>query len=89
MIKYLILALILWNGIVFIMYGIDKKRAVKNRWRIPERVLLWSAFLVGSAGAFAGMEVFHHKTKHNAFRFGIPAMLALHLALVAYLTFRH
>ncbi len=79
--------LLIWNGIVFILFGADKYKAKKGRWRIPERFLLWCAFLFGSVGALLGMKVFRHKTRHNKFRIGLPLMLLVHLLLFLYLTF--
>ena len=75
--KYLLLYLILINAAAFLLMLIDKHRAKKNRWRIPERVLIGAALLGGSVGAIAGMELFRHKTKHIKFAFGLPAILAV------------
>ena len=60
------------NIVAFIMFGIDKKRAIKDQWRIPEATLLGLAFIGGSVGAFAGMQVFRHKTKHIHFKLFLP-----------------
>lgn len=83
--KYCFLILLAWNVVVFSMMGIDKRKAVKGRRRISERTLLLSAALCGSAGGWLGMEFFHHKTRHNWFRFGLPALFVLHLGLAAVL----
>lgn len=83
-------AILLWNGVVFLLFGIDKYKAKKGHWRIPEKTLLWCAFLLGSVGALLGMKTFRHKTLHNKFRIGLPLMVVFHLLLVAavlYLTF--
>ena len=56
------------NLIAFAMYGIDKRKAIKGEWRIPENALLMSAVCGGAFGAQLGMEFFHHKTKHKQFR---------------------
>ena len=53
--------------LAFLLYGIDKSRAKKNKWRIRESVLLWVSFLGGSVGALLGMQAFRHKTKHRYF----------------------
>lgn len=74
--------LILINITAFVSYGIDKLRAIKHKWRIPETTLIGLAVLGGSIGAYAGMKVFHHKTLHARFRIGIPAIMAIQLALV-------
>ena len=79
--KYLIFIFLFWNFIVFLLFGIDKYKAKKNRWRIPEHTLLTCSFLLGSLGGFAGMKIFHHKTRHKKFSIGLPLMLALHFFL--------
>lgn len=83
--RILLIYVALINLAAFLMYGLDKRRAIKDKWRIPERVLLLSALIGGSVGAFAGMQVFHHKTKHWKFIIGVPACLLLHVGMtVAY-----
>ncbi len=71
--------LVLANILAFVLMGIDKYKAVNNRWRIPERVLLVVAFVGGSVGAYAGMFYFHHKTKHAKFLILLPAFLIIHV----------
>lgn len=73
--------LLLVNLIAFVLMGLDKCRARRDRWRIPEKTLFLPAVLGGSAGAVAGMHLFHHKTKHWYFRFGLPALLVLQIVL--------
>ena len=73
------------NAVTFIVYGIDKYKAKKARWRIPEATLLLLAVLGGSIGAWMGMKVWHHKTKHKKFKYGIPAILLIQIALMTYL----
>ena len=73
------------NAVAFIMYGIDKYKAKKAKWRIPETTLLLLAVLGGSIGAWMGMKVWHHKTMHKKFKYGIPAILLIQIALMAYL----
>lgn len=85
MTKLLIIYLVVINVITFIAYGVDKWKAQHNRWRISEAALLLLAAVGGSIGAWAGMKTFHHKTLHAKFRYGVPALLLLHLALIAYL----
>ena len=70
------------NIIAFIMFGADKARAVKGKWRISEAALILAALLGGSIGALAGMRIFHHKTKHRKFTIGIPVILALQIILM-------
>ena len=73
--------LALINAITFAVYGADKRRARKDRWRVPERTLFLLAVLGGSLGALLGMHVFHHKTKHWYFRLLIPLILLLQIAV--------
>ena len=70
------------NLAVFILYGIDKYKAVHHRWRIPEKVLLGIAICGGSVGAFLGMYLFRHKTKKTRFQILVPAALIVHLILI-------
>ena len=73
------------NAVAFIVYGIDKYKAKKAKWRISEATLLLLAVLGGSIGAWMGMKVWHHKTMHKKFKYGIPAILLIQIALMAYL----
>ena len=83
--SYLAYYLLAINAVVFIMYGIDKYKAKKAKWRISEATLLLLAVLGGSIGAWIGMKVWHHKTMHKKFKYGIPAILLIQIALMAYL----
>lgn len=76
------------NAVAFVAYGVDKWKARRARWRIPESTLLGLAVIGGSIGAWAGMKVWHHKTLHQKFRYGIPAIFALQLIVISYLHFR-
>lgn len=78
-----LLWLLVINAGTFLLFGVDKRRAVRGRWRISERTLIGAAALGGSPGALLGMKVFHHKTRHKKFRYGIPVLLALQAGLVA------
>ena len=69
------------NILAFCLMGIDKHRARTRQWRIPERVLFGAALLGGSVGAWAGMYLFHHKTKHWYFVVGMPAILILQMCI--------
>ena len=71
------------NILAFIVYGIDKWRAAHDRWRIPESTLLGLAVIGGSIGALLGMKVWHHKTKHKKFVFGLPAILLIQLIILS------
>lgn len=66
----------------FVLFGMDKRRAKRNLWRIPERILLLAAVLGGSPGGLAGMYFFHHKTRKPKFYIGVPLILALQILLV-------
>lgn len=77
--------LIIINIVTFAVYGIDKIKAKKGAWRIPEKSLLLLAFIGGSLGAVAGMRFWRHKTLHPQFKWGVPLILLLHLALFAWL----
>ncbi len=81
----LLAVLLLVNVLAFALYGIDKLKAKKGAWRIPESTLLLVAFLGGSLGALLGMELFRHKTKHAKFRILVPLFLLLHIALGVYI----
>ena len=83
--SYLIYYLLTINAVAFIMYGIDKYKAKKAKWRISEATLLLLAVLGGSIGAWMGIKVWHHKTMHKKFKYGIPAILLMQIALMAYL----
>lgn len=84
-IRLLLAYLAVTNVVTFLVYGIDKWKARHHRWRIPESTLLGLALLGGSIGAYLGMRVWHHKTMHKKFQFGVPAILLLHFALAIYL----
>ena len=73
------------NLATFIVYGADKRRARKGKWRVPEKTLLLLPLLGGSVGALLGMRVFHHKTRHWYFVWGIPAILLAQIALAVWL----
>lgn len=65
------------NVIAFLMYGLDKVKAKRLQWRIPESTLLGVAVIGGSIGAFLGMQIFHHKTKKPKFYIGVPVIFIL------------
>ncbi len=74
------------NLATFLVYGADKRRAKRGAWRVKEKTLFLLPLLGGSVGAIAGMRVFHHKTKHWYFVWGVPAILAAQVALAVWLT---
>ena len=69
------------NVVTFFMYGIDKWKAKRTKWRIRETSLLGLAVLGGSVGAWLGMKVWHHKTLHKKFKYGVPLILIAQIAL--------
>lgn len=79
--KILLIYYLVINLITFIMYGVDKRKAIKQKWRIPEKTLIGMAFLGGGIGAITGMSVFHHKTRKMKFLVLVPIGLILHVAL--------
>ena len=88
LLRYLFCYFVAINLVTFLVYGIDKLRAKRGAWRIPEKTLFLLPVLGGSVGAIAGMRVFHHKTKHWYFKYGLPHILLLQLALVVWLKIR-
>lgn len=82
MIKILLYYLIAINVVTFFVYGVDKLKAKKSKWRIPEATLLMLAVMGGSIGAWLGMKVWHHKTLHKKFKYGLPLILMAQVALV-------
>ena len=72
------------NVVAFFMYGLDKWKAKRSKWRIPEATLLLLAVLGGSIGAWLGMKVWHHKTLHKKFRYGVPAIIIVQIAVIGY-----
>ena len=79
-----LLALLAMNVVTFFMYGIDKWKAKRSKWRISEATLLGVAVIGGSIGAWLGMKIWHHKTLHKKFKYGVPAIIIVQLILIAY-----
>ena len=73
------------NLLTFIIYGIDKFKAKKAKWRIPESTLLLLAVFGGSIGAWLGLQVWRHKTQHKKFYIGIPLIISGQIILLIYL----
>ena len=76
--------LIVINIVTFLVYGIDKWKAKQGSWRISEAILLILAVIGGSIGALLGMKVWHHKTLHKKFKYGVPTIIIVQLALIVY-----
>lgn len=87
LIKILIIYLIVANVVTFFMYGVDKWKAKRSKWRIREAALLLLAALGGSIGALLGMKVWRHKTMHKKFKYGIPLIIILQVAIAAAVMF--
>ena len=84
--KIVLIYLVITNVITFFIYGIDKWKAKRSKWRIPEATLLGLSVIGGSIGAWLGMKVGHHKTLHKKFRFGVPAIIIIQLLIISYFT---
>lgn len=78
--ELLIVYVVAVNAVAFVVYGVDKYKAQKAKWRIRESTLLLLAAIGGSAGAWLGMKIWRHKTRHAKFRYGVPAILLIQLA---------
>ena len=82
MTKLILIYLLIVNAVAFLLMLVDKQKARRKLWRIPEATLLMSAVIGGSIGALAGMYTFRHKTKHLKFTLGVPAILIAQIVLV-------
>jgi len=69
---FVVLFFVIINIIGFISCGVDKYKAKRGLWRIPERIFFWLAFMGGAPGVYFGLLLFHHKTRHKKFMVGIP-----------------
>lgn len=83
--KYFCIWLIIINILTFAVFGIDKRKAVKGRFRISELTLFVLSILGGSLGGFIAMHTFHHKTKKWYFKFGIPLILIAQVLLIIFI----
>ena len=72
------------NVLSLVLFGIDKWKAKHDKWRISEATLLSVTAIGGSIGAWVGMKVWHHKTMHKKFKYGIPLVMALQFALLLF-----
>jgi uncharacterized membrane protein YsdA (DUF1294 family) len=85
MFPIIIYALFALNLLTFLIYGIDKFKAKKAKWRISEATLILLAVIGGSIGAWLGLKVWRHKTQHKKFYIGIPVIMVVHFALVIWM----
>ena len=83
--KIIVIYLAIINAATFFTFGIDKLKAKHAKWRIREAALLMLAVLGGSIGAWLGMKVWHHKTMHKKFKYGIPAIIFAQLLVIGYI----
>ena len=81
-----VIYLVAINAATFFVYGIDKWKARRSMWRIPEATLLGLAAIGGSVGAWLGMRVWRHKTMHKKFQLGIPLIIVAQTALIIWMT---
>ena len=84
-ISFLIIYFVIINIVGFALMGIDKRKAIKRAFRIPEATLFIVALIGGSIGSILGMQVFRHKTRHWYFAFGMPAILVVQIVLLVLL----
>ena len=82
---WLLIYLAAVNLLTFSLIGIDKSRARRHAWRIPEATLFLFVLLFGALGGWLGMRLFHHKTLHPLFKWGVPAVLIGQLVLLGYI----
>lgn len=81
--------LLVINAITFIVYGIDKLKAREHWWRLSESTLLCLAIVGGSVDAWIGMKVWHHKTMHKKFKYGVPLIFFIQIALFSFLVYKY
>ena len=86
--QLILIYLIAINVVTFFMYGIDKWKAKRSKWRISEATLLGMAVIGGSIGAWLGMRMWHHKTMHKMFQLGIPLIIVAQIALLIWIISR-
>lgn len=80
----IVVYILIVNIVAIVVYGIDKLKAKKNKWRISENTLLLIALVGGSIGAYLAMKLWHHKTNHKKFKYGIPLIIVFQLVVLAY-----
>lgn len=84
-----VMGILILNGITFVIYGVDKQRAIRGKWRVPERTLIGLAVFGGSIGAILGMHLFHHKTKKPKFYIGVPVIFVLQVVAAVWFFILH
>ena len=77
------------NIVTFCLFGIDKRKAKRDKWRIQESTLLWWAAAGGSIGALLGMKAWHHKTLHRKFTWGVSAILIAQIVIAGVIIWKY
>ena len=85
MTQTIVYILICINVLTFLVYGIDKRKAKQGSWRISEGTLLTLAIFGGSIGALLGMQIWHHKTMHKKFKYGLPLIMLAQISLIYFI----
>lgn len=85
--KWFMYYLLIANLVTWILYGVDKRKAIKGAWRIPEKTLILSAVIGGSVGALAGMMMFRHKTRKAKFMVGVPVIFVVQCIVLAFVVY--
>lgn len=83
--KYILIYLVILNLFSYLLVAIDKRKAIKNKYRISEKTLFIFSFIGGSLGTLIGMFMFHHKTKKLKFLIGIPILLILNIFILYFI----
>ena len=89
LLQIVLIYLALINVVTFFLYGIDKYKAKKSKWRVKEATLLWMSVAGGSIGAWLGMKAWHHKTLHKKFKYGVLLILLAQIGLAAWYVWTH
>lgn len=84
MIGFTLIYLFLINIYGFLVINLDKRKAIKGKWRIKESRLFFTAIIGGSLGVYLGIHIFRHKTKHDLFKYGIPLLIVVQIILLSY-----
>lgn len=87
-IRLLLFYLALSNLLSLSLFGIDKWKAKHTKWRISEKTLLLVAAIGGSIGAWVGMKLWHHKTQHKKFKYGVPLIFIIQLAALLFASYK-
>ena len=86
--SFVLVYLIIVNVLGLVLFGIDKWKAKHAKWRISEPTLLAIAAIGGSIGSWFGMKMWHHKTLHKKFKYGIPLIMMVQFALLLFALYK-